>query len=343
METISPGRLKTTYLFNQSFASLLKLLPEGKVVIVTDDHVYKAQQEKFSNIPVITVPSGEATKQQKTVDDIIAALLKLQADKSTVIVAVGGGVVTDMAGYAASIYKRGVRLALAPTSILAMVDAAVGGKNGVDVGLYKNMVGTVYQPEYILFDYHFLSTLPQEEWVNGFAEIIKHACIKDAALFEELSNTSLSFYQHDPARLASLVERNVRIKKVIVEEDEFETGDRKLLNFGHTVGHAIENVHHLPHGHAISVGMVIAATLSEELAGLPMGDTRRLITLLNAYGLTTAVKFNLDTIWEILLMDKKRANDSMNFILLRAIGDGIIMPIPLTQLKALITAYLERS
>lgn len=324
------------YIFDASFSMLEELFPKEKIVLVTDENVFEHHQSKFEGYKTIKLPAGEEYKQQKTVDGIIDQLLQWQADKQTVIVGIGGGVITDMAGYAAGIYKRGVRLVQVPTSVLAMVDAAVGGKNGVDVGPYKNQVGTIYQPEYILFDYSFLNTLPEAEWINGFAEIIKHACIKDAKQFEFLAGKTIKDFMQDPALVASLIEKNVGIKISIVLKDEQETGDRKLLNFGHTLGHAIEATYGLPHGHAISIGMVAAARISESINHFTAGEKQQVIDLLQQYQLPVTFSFDQEKIWEILINDKKRENDSMSFILLDAIGTGIVQPIPLTKLKSLI-------
>ncbi len=331
---------KVEYIFNGSFSQIEEWYPKEKIVIITDQNVFEHHSTKFEGYATIKIKAGEEHKQQKTVDGIIGRLLELQADKQTVIVGVGGGVITDMAGYAASIYKRGVKLLLVPTSILAMVDAAVGGKNGVDVGPYKNMVGTVYQPDHLLFDYQFLDTLPEAEWVNGFAEIIKHACIKDAKLFEFLSATTLPDFRNDKILLADLIETNVAIKTAVVLKDEFETGDRKLLNFGHTIGHAIENSYGLPHGHAVSIGIVAACCISEEINNFYSVEKQRVIQLLQHYQLPVRLHVDKEKIWEILLMDKKRSNDSMSFILLDSIGSAIVKPIPLVQLKDLIDQCL---
>lgn len=328
------------YIFDGSFTHLPVAFQRDKLIIVTDENLYKLHADKMQGFAVIKLPAGEEFKQQRTVDDIITQLLELQADKHSILVGVGGGVVTDMAGYAASIYKRGIKLILVPTSILAMVDAAVGGKNGVDVGPFKNMVGTIYQPEQLIFDYSFLHTLPQEEWVNGFAEIIKHACIKDAAFFDFLATKTVIDFKNDPTLLAELLEKNVAIKTNVVLNDEFETGDRKLLNFGHTIGHAIENLYNLPHGHAVSIGMVAACRISEELSNFPSASTQRLIEMLQQYHLPVHLNFDKEGIWDILLMDKKRENNAMNFILLQGIGKAVVTSIPLVQLKDLIDQCL---
>lgn len=331
---------QVTYIFNGSFSALATMYPKEKIVVITDENVFEHHSTKFDGYQTIRLKAGEEHKQQHTVDKIIGQLLQFQADKETVIVGVGGGVITDMAGYAASIYKRGVRLVLVPTSVLAMVDASVGGKNGVDVGCYKNMVGTVYQPDQLLFDYHFLDTLPEAEWVNGFAEIIKHACIKNAALFDELATGNIALFRENKVLLANLIERNVAIKTEVVLNDEFETGDRKLLNFGHTIGHAIETSYNLTHGHAVSIGMVAACCISEEINNFYSVEKQRIVQLLQQYQLPVKLRVDKEKVWDILLMDKKRSNDSMNFILLDSIGTGVIKPIPLAQLKNLIDQCL---
>ena len=321
-----------TYYFDASFDHLEQLLPAANVVMLTDKNIFGLHEEKFSGYRVIQIAAGEQNKNQTTVDQVIDELIKLEADKSTMLIGVGGGVVTDITGYVAAIYMRGIKFGLVPTSILAMVDAAIGGKNGIDVGVYKNMVGTIRQPDFIFYDYSFLQTLPVKEWINGFAEIIKHACIKDALLFSMLEQYTLHELQTDSTLIAKLIEKNVAIKNDIVTKDEFEKGDRKLLNFGHTIGHAIENMHQLPHGHAVSIGMVAACTLSEQITGLHFEDGKRIIRLLAKYHLPVIIETDHEKIFEVLKMDKKRANGAVNFILLEKIGHAIIKPIPLATL-----------
>ncbi|HUS02136.1 MAG TPA: 3-dehydroquinate synthase [Chitinophagaceae bacterium] len=326
--------------FDTDFSYLEELISKDTAVIITDENIVSLYAKAFEGWKIIAIRPGEENKQQSTVDHIIGELIKLQADRDTFIVGVGGGVITDIAGYAASVYMRGVKFAFVPTSVLAMVDAAVGGKNGVDVGLYKNLVGVIRHPEFLLYDYSFLKTLPREEWINGFAEIIKHGCIKDADMFDMLENNALEDFQTSHGKIAALIKRNVEIKYTVVSGDEFEKGERKLLNFGHTLGHAIENFYKIPHGNAVSNGMVAACKISEKLNDLSPAATQRVIDLLKKYELPVDLKFDTNKIWEVLLMDKKKSGDAMNFILLDKIGDGIIKPIPLSQLKELLFNYL---
>jgi 3-dehydroquinate synthase len=211
-----------------------------------------------------------------------------------------------------------------------MVDASIGGKNGIDVGVYKNMVGIIRQPQFILHDHRFLNTLPDKEWKNGFAEIIKHASIKDAAMFRELSAHGLTYYRKKKKETSDLVKRNALIKTRVVQQDEFEKGDRKLLNFGHTLGHALENQYELSHGEAISIGMAYAATLSQRFIGFR--NPEQVIETLENYGLPAYAAFDKDKVITVLKMDKKKIKDSINFILLEKIGKAVIRPISIQEL-----------
>ena len=328
---------KVSYYFDAEFSLLEQIVSKEKTILITDENVFAVAKENFIGWQTIVIKAGEEHKQQSAVDYIIQQLIEKEADRNTFIVGVGGGVVTDITGYAASVYMRGLKFGFVPTTILAMVDASIGGKNGVDVGAYKNLVGLIKQPEFLLFDYSLLETLPNEQWMNGFAEVIKHACIKDAELFLLLEKHSLEDFQNDKNLLAELIERNVNIKTTVVIADEFEKGDRKLLNFGHTLGHAIENIYQLPHGHAVSIGMMAACKLSEKLNGLNSNETLKLNQLLRQYHLPIGFSFDKEKVWSLLKMDKKRVSNEMNFILLNKIGEAVIKPIPLAQLEELIS------
>src|SRR5258708_6946943 len=219
----------TTYYLDGDFSYLEKLVDKDHTLLITDEHLFAAQQKRFGGWNTIVINAGESFKVQATADSIIEQLIELGADRKTTLVGIGGGVVTDLTGYVAAIYMRGLSFGFVPTSVLAMVDASIGGKNGVDVGVYKNMVGTIRQPQFLLYDYSLLKSLPKEEWVNGFAEIIKHAAIKDAALFRELEKNKLTVYQRDKAALGKLILRNVVIKSEVVSTDEFEQGERRSV------------------------------------------------------------------------------------------------------------------
>lgn len=324
----------TDFYFNAEFSYLGTLIDQAKAVVITDDNIYQANKKKFSGWNTIVLNPGEEYKVQETVDAIIQQLVGFGADRKTFLLGVGGGVITDLTGYVAGIYMRGLPFGFVPTTILAMVDAAIGGKNGIDVGLYKNLVGTIRQPNFLLYDLSFLKSLPKDEWRNGFAEIIKHASIKDSRLFRELEKNQLSSFQKDLKALGNLITKNVTIKATVVQNDEFETGERRLLNFGHTLGHAIENLYELSHGQAISIGMTAACQISEKLNGFK--DTDRVTGLLGRYGLPTFAEYDKSKAMDVLKMDKKKSGSSMNYVLLEKIGKAVVKPIPIHQLEEII-------
>lgn len=332
--TYKVGGKTTTCYLDAGLRDLGKLSGKDQTVLITDEHVFAAHGKKLSGWNTIVIKAGEQYKVQATVDSIVGQLIDFGSDRKTRLVGIGGGVVTDLTGYVAAIYMRGLSFGFAPTSILAMVDAAIGGKNGIDVGFYKNLVGTIRQPDFLLYDYSLLKSLPESEWVNGFAEVIKHAAIKKSALFSELEQRSLPFYQKDRVALAKLIAANVRIKAAVVEKDEQEKGDRRLLNFGHTLGHAIENLYELSHGQAVAIGMVAACKISGEFTDFT--GTGRLIAVLKKYGLPTHADFDPKAVMEVLRMDKKRVKDSMNYVLLNKIGQAVVREIPVAQLEPLL-------
>ena len=316
--------------FDASFKSLDQIVDKEKAIIITDENVFVAHKSKFKKWNVITLKAGEQYKVQATVDAVIDQLIEFSADRQTTLIGIGGGVITDLTGYIASVYMRGIEFGFVPTSLLAMVDASIGGKNGIDVGEYKNMVGIIRQPSFLFYDLDFLKTLPDSEWSNGFAEIIKHACILDSKTFSLLEKSNIAKVKRDKALLRDIILRNVKLKVSVVKEDEFETGNRKLLNFGHTLGHALETQYELTHGQAVSLGMIFASWLSEKSVGLKGAD--RIEKVLIEYGLPTRGKFDVKKVFNVLKMDKKRVNKDMSYILLHKIGTGIIQKISVDSL-----------
>jgi 3-dehydroquinate synthase len=334
---------KLTYKFSNSstdfylaygISHLKEIVDIKSTVLITDDNVYNAHSKRFKGWNTIILKPGEEYKVQATVDSVIEQLIEMEADRKTTLVGVGGGVITDITGYVASVYMRGLRFGFIPTSVLALVDASIGGKNGIDVGVYKNMVGIIRQPSFILHDLIFLNTLPQTEWENGFAEIIKHACIKDAAMFSELEKNSFKTYQNRKTSVCELIQRNAIIKARVVQQDEFEKNERRLLNFGHTLGHALENQYELLHGQAVSIGMTYACHISEQLTGFK--QTEKVVSVLDKYGLPTYASFDKRKVFDVLKMDKKREKKEMNYVLLEKIGKGVVKQIELKTLEQII-------
>jgi len=324
----------TDYYFDASFSALGRLVNKKQSILIVDEKVFFHHAAKLKGWNIIVIKSGEQHKNQDTVNDIIQNLVQLEADRKTVLVGVGGGVVTDITGYVASIYMRGLTFGFVPTTLLAMVDASIGGKNGIDLGLYKNMVGTIRQPSFLLYDYSLLKSLPESEWINGFAEIIKHACINDAAMFKILKQNDLSSIRYSKKTLGELIERNAKLKTKIVQQDEFEKGNRKLLNFGHTLGHALENMYDLSHGQAVAIGMAYASVLSEKLNGFH--ESSRVIELIEQYGLPANLEFEKDEVMDVMKMDKKRERKEIHYVLLEKIGKAVVKPVTLRQLEQFI-------
>ena len=330
-QTFKFSHASTDFYFDASFKELKDIVSQENAVIITDEHLYELHTSKFKGWDTIVLRAGEAYKVQSTIDSIIEQLIDLEADRKTVLIGVGGGVITDITGYVASVYMRGIAFGFVPTSLLAMVDASIGGKNGIDVGVYKNIVGIIRQPNFLLYDVSLLKTLPDSEWSNGFAEIIKHACIKDAEMFGLLEKYNLPKMQRNKGLLAELIRNNAMIKIKVVINDEFEKGERRLLNYGHTLGHALENQYALSHGQAVAIGMAYASKISELLVGFTGKDA--VINVLEQYGLPSDISFQKSKVLKMLKMDKKRERSEINYILLEKTGKGIVLPIPLDDLE----------
>ena len=322
---------EVNFYFDASLDYISSIFPIEKIFILTDENIFKKNKSLFFNYKTIVIKAGESYKNIQTVENIIKILIQNNAQRNSILIGVGGGVITDITGFVASTFLRGIKFGFVPTSLLAMVDASIGGKNGVDIDVYKNMVGVINQPNFILYDLRFLHSLPKKEWINGFAEIIKHSCIKNKSMFHFLQEKNVPYFQQNIIELSKLIQQNVQIKTKIVQIDEFEQGDRKLLNFGHTFGHAIENTYNLSHGNAVSIGMVIAANISHNLNAFK--NSPDLISLLKKYGLKTTIDFNIDDIIQIIQKDKKMLDDNIQFILLKSIGKSYIEKISLKNLK----------
>lgn len=327
---------ETTYFLGESLLQLGNHVDRNRAVLVIDENVERHHGHHLHNWKKIVVPAGEELKNMATVETIIDGLTAHEADRKTTLVGIGGGMITDVAGFAASIYMRGIPFGFVPTTLLAQVDASIGGKNGVSHGKHKNLLGIIRQPQFILFDYTLPLTMPAEEWHNGFAEIIKYACIMDAELFDFLEKNKEKALSRDVAVLEYLVEKSVAAKTKVVLEDELETGPRRWLNFGHTLGHAVEKLEHIAHGKAVAIGMVAAARFSEKLMNFPATETIRLIKLISDYQLPVAFTSDKEAVFDIFKLDKKREKDVIHFVLLEQTGKATTMPIPIAELKLLL-------
>ena len=331
---------KSTVMVGEKLLNLKRYLPETRTIVISDPNVIHYYQPEFPPADVISIGIGEDIKNLKTVENIYAELLRLDADRSSFIVGIGGGIVCDVAGFVASTYLRGVRFAFAATTLLSQVDASVGGKNGVNFHGFKNMVGTFNQPEFVLCDINLLRTLPEKELLCGFAEIVKHAALGDAKLFPYLEENAERALALDEEVIEKLVYDSVSLKASVVNQDELEKGERRKLNFGHTVGHVIEKIQRLPHGEAVSIGMVAAAKLSVSKNLLSESSAVRLENLLRRMKLPTRAVVPAEEILGALKKDKKRAGDKINFVLLRGIGDAVVEAISVVELERELKEFL---
>jgi 3-dehydroquinate synthase len=275
---------------------------------------------------LITIPAGETAKSLKTVEACYNQLAAQRLERKSCIVALGGGVVGDLAGFVAATYLRGLAFVQVPTTLLAQVDSSVGGKVGFNLKAGKNLVGAFYQPRQVLCDLDTLASLPTREYRAGLAEVIKYGIIYDAGLFQRLERDLPKLLRRDPRTLAAVVARCCEIKADVVRQDETESGLRAILNFGHTIGHALEAISHYGkylHGEAIAIGQVAAACLSAQLLGLPAREVDRIESILHHAGLPTQVKLNAPQRQKLLAamqLDKKVSDGEVKFVLARRIG-----------------------
>jgi 3-dehydroquinate synthase len=329
---------QVNYFINEPFHTIASIAKDKQIIYLIDACVFEKHTSLFKASPYILIPSGEASKCWSTIDFIIHQLLVLNANRQTLLVGVGGGVVSDITGFVAAIYMRGIEFGFVPTTLLSMVDAAIGGKNGINFGEQKNLIGTFNLPSFLLMDYAFLNSLPIDEFKNGFGEIIKYACLSDVRFFDMLFMHTTEDYQKDIHKIDALIQHCVSTKNKMVMADFKESHVRKLLNFGHTIGHAIEKSHTIPHGQAVGLGILYACKLSETLRKFDPANTIKIKNLLQQYQLPTQITFSNDLIDSMVKHDKKSTDKGIDFILLDSIGKPHIQNIPIDQLKELIAA-----
>lgn len=312
---------------------LPKVLETRALALITDETVRELLAEDLARIlreagfraEVFSFPPGEASKRMATVVELARAMVRAGFDRKSAVLAVGGGVVGDTAGFLASIYLRGVPYVQVPTTLLAQVDSSVGGKTGVDLPEGKNLLGTFYQPRRVYIDYGVLATLPLEHFRNGLAEVVKYGCIWSREFFEFLETHQARLFLYDPEVLEEIIYESCRIKAEVVSQDEREAGLRRVLNFGHTLGHALEAAlnYEILHGEAVAVGMVAAARLSEALGVAAEPLAERLENLLAGLGLPTRLPEGVspERLLAFLSADKKVWHGRLTMVLLKRLGE----------------------
>lgn len=305
-----------------------------KIMILSDDQVFplygEALMRKLSNTFECyrtVIPHGETSKSFEILPEVYGALLEAKITRTDLIIALGGGVVGDLSGFVAATYLRGVKLVQIPTSLLAQVDSSVGGKVAVDLPQGKNLVGAFYHPKMVLIDPFVLNTLPERYIHDGMGEVIKYGCIKDAALFGTLARHTS--FESLKAEIDQVIYRCVDIKREIVERDQFDFGDRMLLNFGHTLAHTIEQYYQYEresHGEAVAIGMYQITKIAEEKGLTKAGTAEMIAELLKVYRLPLACRLPMNVLLEAISLDKKNLNDKLNIVLLKEIGDSYVYP-----------------
>lgn len=319
-------------LLSHAAAYISSVFTGRRIMIISDDQVYPLYGETLSELLAsdyechsLVLPHGEATKDFQTLPGVYAALLDAKISRSDLIIALGGGVIGDLAGFAASSFLRGVKLIQIPTSLLAQVDSSVGGKVAVDLPQGKNLVGAFYQPSLVLIDPTVLDTLSSRFIHDGMGEVIKYGCIKDAGLFRILE--SHGSFTELKENLPAIIHRCVDIKRIVVEHDQFDTGERMLLNFGHTLGHTIEQYYNYgreSHGEAVATGMYQITKLAENEGLTAKGTSERILQVLKTYGLPFECGVSLSELTGAIALDKKNLNNRLNLILLNEIGTSYI-------------------
>ncbi len=321
-------------IIRNSFIYIKEVFSGKRIMIISDDQVFprygnmllESLKDAFECHTLI-LPHGESTKNFQSLPTIYSAMLSAKISRSDLVIALGGGVIGDLAGFAAASFLRGVKFIQIPTSLLAQVDSSVGGKVAVDLPEGKNLVGAFYQPSLVLIDPTVLDTLPLRYINDGMGEVIKYGCIKDFALFELLEECGS--FEKLKTCLPSVIERCVDIKRIVVEHDQFDTGERMLLNFGHTLAHAIEqcgNYERESHGEAVAIGMYQLSLIAEEKGLTAAGTSNRILKLLKAYGLPYESDFSIDTMLAGISLDKKNLAGKLNLILLKELGESYIYP-----------------
>ena len=300
---------------------LSQLLPKRRVIVITDSNVDRCHSLLISSYEHIIIGLGEQAKNLTTLEKVYTQLMEMGADRSTFLLGIGGGIVTDITGFVGATYMRGVDFGFIPTTLLAMVDASVGGKNGVNIGGFKNMVGTFLQPNFVICDTAKLSTLSDREFAAGLAEVIKAAVIADPELFDLLEKADFATLRADNNLLSRVVEAALKVKIDVVTADEREKGLRRVLNLGHTIAHAIEKSTRVyNHGEAVAVGLCSVAAVAERMGKLSAEDKLRIESLCERYKLPTQLPEPMEKLLKAIRKDKKRDGDSLHLILPTAIG-----------------------
>lgn len=314
--------IPTKLFFGRAADTLSEILPNRRVVVITDENVDRLYPDLVHRYEHIIIGIGEEIKNLHTVSRIYDELMAMGADRKTFLLGIGGGIVTDITGFVAATYMRGVEFGFVSTTLLGQVDASIGGKNGVNVADYKNMVGTITQPSFVISDVEMFRTLPERELRAGMAEVVKSAIVGDRELFDFIARNASADIYRSTESMQYIVRRAMAVKMAIVEEDERENGKRIMLNLGHTIGHAIEkSTHELNHGEAVAIGMLLISRVACRLGILNLADEVAIEELLLKLGFSFDLSVSMEEVLKATHKDKKKDEGVINVVLPVEIGE----------------------
>jgi 3-dehydroquinate synthase len=340
--TIKTPGTESQILVGTSWESVCEMIPDNATVIITDDNIRRLYGDRFPDHPVISVTPGEESKSLQVIADLADRLLGLGVDRDGFLLAIGGGVVSDLTGFLASIYLRGIRCGYISASLLSQVDASTGGKNGVNHGGTKNILGIIRQPEFVICDTAMLSTLSDEEYLSGLSEMIKTAVIGDSELYRLIEANYPRIMSREIDLLTTLVSMSVRFKATVVTQDERESGLRRILNFGHTFGHAIEMKTGFLHGFAVASGMELAASFSEERGMIGQDEKERIVQLLRKFNLLRPYDIPADQIESLVMHDKKKSGENIHFVFTEGIGKAVSEKINISEVTGFYSRFRNK-
>jgi 3-dehydroquinate synthase len=339
---INTPDFRSEILVGEKWEASSGLLPEKDAVIITDDNVNQLYGSRFPKLPVLSLSPGEGSKKLEVIEYLAEQLLKAGIDRSGFILAIGGGVVCDVAGFLAAVYMRGIRCGYISSTLLSQVDASTGGKNGVNLGGTKNILGTIRQPEFVICDTEMLQTLPEQEYLSGLAELIKTAVIGDKKLFELIESSFDEIMARKSDMMTLLVAKSVRFKGLVVTEDEKEKGLRRILNFGHTFGHAVEMQKAVKHGFAVASGMELATEFSFEKRYISLEEKERIIYLLDRFNLINRLDITNDQMAKLVRHDKKKTGTDIHFVFTQGIGKATSEKVPVGDVLGFYNRFRDK-
>jgi len=325
----------TTIYLDTGYELYKELTANRRFALISCKNIVEAFPEIKETENLIIIDDKESRKNLATIEEIVSQLLQFGIDRHSYIIGIGGGIVCDITGFVSHIFMRGVRFGLVPTTLLAMTDAAIGGKNGVNFNENKNMIGSFDNPDFIIADSNFVQTLPENQYLSGLGEIIKYALIGNSQILNLLQNDTNKVLKRDMQTVNSLVEESILTKTRIVENDPLDTSIRHILNFGHTIGHSIEIQEKIPHGIAVVKGMNAAVDISQKLGLLNSDAASKIKNMLTGFGYDITYNLSEKHI-EILCHDKKKDKSNIKFVLLEGIGKPVVKEMPIKQIVDLV-------